>query len=294
MGTRIQSTDIASERSSGCGSVDLEVAAAKRCLAKAEVDPRSLGILINTGVYRDRHVFEPAISSFIQKKIGGNEEFDGALSTLSFDLMNGGCGAVTGMMVADGFLQSGLTRYAMVVSGDAEPVPGASNGYGFSPAAAAVLLTPGGDDEGFFAFESDSDTRYLESFRARLEWTRDGDPGARLVLQSDAAYADQCAGCAVRSLETLLVNAGLTLGDVDLLLPSQSPRGFVTEVSKRTGLGDSVVDVTGEYGDVHTAGVGMALHTAIADGRFKSSRHVVFLGVGAGVTTALALYRNPL
>ena len=263
MGTRIQSTDIAGQKTSGGSSVDLEVAAAKGCLARAEVDPRSLGILINTGVYRDGHVFEPAIASVIQQRIGGNQEFDGTLSTLSFDLMNGGCGAVTGMMVADGFILSGLTRYVLVVSGDAEPVPAESTGYGFSPAAAAALLTPGSDGEGFVAFESDSDTRYLESFRARIEWTHDGDPRRHLHLESSAGYMDHCAGSALRSLEALLAREGLALRDVDLLLPSQSPRGIVDEVRRRTGLGDAVVDVTGEYGDVHTAGAVSYTHLTL-------------------------------
>ncbi|MDD5169423.1 MAG: 3-oxoacyl-[acyl-carrier-protein] synthase III C-terminal domain-containing protein, partial [Syntrophales bacterium] len=85
----------------------------------------------------------------------------------------------------------------------------------------------------------------------------------------------------------------LTPGDIDLLLPSQSPRGFVPELKQRTGLGNKIVDVTERYGNVHTAGVGMALHQAVADGRFEKSGNIVFLAIGAGITTALALYRNP-
>jgi 3-oxoacyl-[acyl-carrier-protein] synthase-3 len=171
MGTKIKSVDIARVGFSRRGSVDLEAKAAKGCLKKAGVDPKEVGLLINSGVYRDRHLVEPAMSSFIQQRIGANEEFDGQTSTFSFDLINGGCGMVTGFMVADGFLQSGLTSHVLVAAGDAEPVAGLSVDYDFSPAAAAVLLTPGTEDEGFGTFKTDTQTQYLESFTSRMEWT---------------------------------------------------------------------------------------------------------------------------
>ena len=81
--------------------------------------------------------------------------------------------------------------------------------------------------------------------------------------------------------------------DIDLVVPSQSPPRFLAGLKDRTGLGDRIVDVTDAYGDVHTAGVGMALDRVLSDGRFAAARNVVFLTVGAGIATSLALYRVP-
>ena len=53
-----------------------------------------------------------------------------------------------------------------------------------------------------------------------------------------------------------------------------------------------IVDVAAQYGQVHTAGLGMALHQAMTDGRFERGRNIVFLTVGAGITVVAALYRN--
>jgi 3-oxoacyl-[acyl-carrier-protein] synthase-3 len=258
------------------------------------VDPGQLGLLINTGVHRDRHMVEPAMSSFIQQRIGANEEYDGTHSTFSFDLTNGGCGMLTGVMVADGFIRSGLTPYGMVVAGDAEPVLGLSDGYDITPSAAAILLAAGGDGEGFLAFKTETETQYLESFSARMEWRGEKKKQNRLVLRSSPSFAVECAACALKTLGAFLQERAMTLDDIDLLIPSQGPPGLVTEIGARSGLGDRLVDVTDRYGHPHTAGIGMALYHAIADGRFGQSRNVVFVGVGAGITVTSALYRNSL
>ena len=294
MGTKIKSVNIALEGFFRRGSVELESKAAEECLKNGGVDPSDIGILINTGVYRDRHLVEPAMSSFIQKSIGANVSGDGQRSTFSFDLTNGGGGMLTGIMVADGFLQSDLTACAMVVAGDAESVPGLSDGYDYDPAAAAVLLVPGGDDEGFIAFRTDTDTRYLDATWGRMIWQGEKKKQTRLVLQSDPDYAVKCAECAMTTLEAFLADMDLSLADINLLIPSQDPRGWLGKMRERTGLGEKIVDVTATYGHVHTAGLGMALYQAMTDGRFARGQNIVFLAVGAGITMTVALYRNNL
>ena len=78
-----------------------------------------------------------------------------------------------------------------------------------------------------------------------------------------------------------------------MAVPSQSPPRFVAGLRAATGMGDRVVDVTGEAGDVHTAGVGLALERAQRDGLLRPGAHVLFVAVGSGISTALALYRVP-
>ena len=285
--------DIAWERASAASSIDLEIRAGKGCLRKAKVDPEDVGLLINAGIYRDRHLIEPAIASFIQRGIGLNEELNNTPGTFSFDLSNGGCGLLTGLMVADGFLQSGLTQAGLVVAGDAEPVPGKSQGFTHPAAAAAVLLTPGARDEGFLAFRSDSDTSRLESHGGRIEWPRGEKTENLLVMRSTATYAAECVDAAAGALRAFLEEMELASEDIDLVIPSQSPPQFLAGLADRTGLDGRIVDVTADYGDVHTAGVGMALDRVLSDGRFAAARNVVFLTVGAGIATSLALYRVP-
>ncbi len=291
MGSRIEAAGIAWEAASG--SIDLETRAAEDCLARAGVAATDVGLLINAGIYRDHHIVEPAISSFVQRRIGANGEYDDAHSTFSFDLSNGGCGLLTGIMVADGFLSSGLTEHALVVAGDAEPEQGQSSGYDYVAAAAAVVLTPGGDEDGFVAFHAAADTTHIDSYGGRIEWDCEREQQVHLVMRDDAAYAQECVDSAGAAVKAFLAETGLELGDVDLVIPSQSPPRFVAGLRERTGLGERVVDVTAEYGNVHTAGAGIALAGALADGRFAAARHVLFVTVGAGIATTLALYKVP-
>jgi 3-oxoacyl-[acyl-carrier-protein] synthase-3 len=293
MGSRIVSAGVAAGRGPAPSSVALEVSAAKACLRRAKVAADEVGLLVNAGVYRDRNIVEPAIASFIQRKLGANVTLNGTSGTFSFDISNGACGVVTGLMLVDGFLDSGVTRYGIVVAGDAEPLPGQNVGYEYAPSASALLLTPAAADEGFVAFRSDAVTGALDSYGGRLVWGAQDRGDHRLVMTVSDTYADECLAAALDSLHALLEEASLAPADVDLVVPSQTPPQLVSGLRAATGLGEKVIDVTGDYGNVHTAGVGMAFDRALRDGRVAPGGHVVFLTVGAGIATSLALYKVP-
>lgn len=293
MGSVIRSVAVALDSSASAGSIALEVRAARRCLRGSGVDADDLSLLVNAGIYRDDNIAEPAIASLIQRKLGANVTLNGTPGTFSFDLSHGGCGLVTGMMLADELLRGTATPYGIVVAGDAEPSPGHSEGYAHEPAAAAVLLEAGGDDEGFLGFRTDTESDLAEARTGRLEWRGQGEGRHWLVLRTAEGYADACVAAAAGALTSFLGEAGLEAGDVDVVVPSQSPPGFVAGLRRASGMGDKVVDVSGEVGDVHTAGVGVALERARRQGLLRPGRHVVFVAAGAGISTALALYRVP-
>jgi len=290
MGAKILAVDTARPGLMRQGSVDLMAKAAGSCMKRAAVDPKQLGLLINVGVYRDRHLVEPAMSSFVQRRMGARGEWNEEGGAFSFDLTNGACGPLTGLMVADGFIRSGRTSHALVVSGDAEPWPGLSRGYDIAPSAAAVLLVPGGPEEGFLSFRHETFPQYLSSYEGRMEWTGEGKKRNWLLLQSSPGYLDACVACALHSLDTFVGDLQLTHADVDLLIPSQGPPGLPDRLREATGLGERVVSAGRVWGHLHTAGIGVALAGALADGRFQRARRVFFLAVGAGITTALAYY----
>jgi len=292
MGTKIEAVGVARPGLFSRGSIDLEAKAARRCLKAAGLDPNRVGILINAGVYRDRDIGEPAIAAFLQRRVGANEEFKGDTYSFSFDLTNGGCGVLNAMMVVDGFITSGITQHGMVVAGDAESWPGKSEGYPFRTSAAAVLLKAGGEGEGFTAFRTYTDTRHLEAFSGRIVWNAERKRN-QLVVRQDPSFREACVECAAARLEDFLKEVSLDREDLHLVLTSQYPPGFVSLFGERTGLTNRLVDVTAEFGNIHTAAVAVALDRAMATGKFQAAVNVLFLAVGAGITTSLALYRNP-
>jgi len=146
----------------GRGSIHLTAKAAKSCLKKAGLNPSCLGLVINTGIYRDKNIIEPAIATFIQRKIGAKPLLlrnnriacNRSDTTFSFDLNNGGCGLVSALELVNGFVQSGEIRRGMVVTGDAEPFRGLSKSFEFTTAAAAIILSAASDGEGFMKFKT--------------------------------------------------------------------------------------------------------------------------------------------
>ena len=293
MGSKIDAVGLSTPGFFRRGSIDMEIRAAKDCLKSAQLDPNMLGVLVNTGIYRDRHIGEPAIATFIQRAIGANEVFTGDRSTFSFDLTNGGCGMLTGVMVVDGFLQSGTIDHGMVVTADTDPVPGESQGYNYTPAAAAVLLSRGEDGVGFLHFKTETEARFIDDLRGRLEWMQHKRKMKNVLVMSQAeGFAGACAQFALENLDAFLKETSLKMKDVDLIIPSQSPTGFLGELKKKKGMEEKLVDVTDKMNNVHTAGIGFALERAMSSGRFAAAKNCLFLTVGAGITVSLALYRN--
>ena len=293
MGSLVRAVGVARGEGDAASSMRLQGRAARECLRAAGVAADDVSFLIYAGIYRDRNMVEPSVASMLQRRIGANTGLHELPGTFSFDVANGACSALVGLSLVDGFLASGAGRYGLVVAGDVEPAPGHSDGFGYAPAASAVLLERGDDHAaGFVRFGSSLSAQGLGAYDGRLVWPQ---PGAepRLQLRVADSYLDECLAAAVPALHGFLADEGLTAGDVDLFIASQSPPGLVARLRDETGLGDRVVDVTATYGDVHTAAAGLALDAALRSGRVTPGARVVFLTVGAGVSAWLALYRVP-
>ena len=127
--------------------------AGRHCLSAAGVPLSDVGLLINTGVYRDDNLVEPAMAALIQGDIGMGLDFTkypGEPPVVSFDLMNGACGLLNAVQVADSFLRAGGVRHVLIVSSDAHPGDRADDAYPYATLGGAVLLSQGeGDEQGF-------------------------------------------------------------------------------------------------------------------------------------------------
>lgn len=276
-------------------AIPLTVAAAKSCLKKANLNPALIDMLVYTGIYRDEHIAEPAIASLIQKKIGANPIFQNGDATFSFDLNNGGCGLVSGMQLVNGFIRSGKICKGMIVTGDAEPFHNLSNSFNFVPAAAAILLSATNNESGFTRFKTYTFPQYKDVFKSYVSWKSWKKSQAMrnvLLINQKENYLDLCAQCMIASLKDFLKEAKLSLTDIDLILPSQSPKGIISQLKDHIDIDGRIIEVECSDGELHTAGSAFALKKVWNNGRFKQSRNILFLTVGSGITTALALYQN--
>ena len=73
------------------------------------------------------------------------------------------------------------------------------------------------------------------------------------------------------------MNPEMTLDDIDLIIPSQSPLGFADNLKKRLGMNDNFVELEKTGNMVfHTAGLAFALKKVWDDNRFQKFKEYYF------------------
>ncbi|MEH0020137.1 MAG: 3-oxoacyl-[acyl-carrier-protein] synthase III C-terminal domain-containing protein [Desulfobacter sp.] len=89
--------------------------AARNCISKSQYDAEDLDVIICTSITRIKDnvkfIDEPSMSYYIKKRVG-------ATKAMHFDISNACAGMLTGCMILDNLIQSGMVKNGMVVSGE--------------------------------------------------------------------------------------------------------------------------------------------------------------------------------
>lgn len=302
MGTLIETVATAKPSSFQPGikhnSIKLAADAASSSIKKAKLDPDQIAILVNTGIYRTDNIGEPAMAAVIQNMIKGHpfwklkKRKQTTNQTFSFDLINGGCGFINAIQLVDSMMHSGNLLKGLIVTVDVEPILGYSKGYNFAPIAAALILTPGENEKkGFVKFRSDTYLEYKDSFKGQLVFSETKQK-SMIIIDQSKAYLKACLACTEDSIKKFLEADKLSLNDIDLIIPSQTPLGLPEALNQIPGLKDKTVMTGFEPGELHTAGPAYALEQIWNRQAFKKAKNILFVTVSAGITTAIALYRK--
>jgi 3-oxoacyl-[acyl-carrier-protein] synthase-3 len=284
------------------GSIEHASAAAVACVDRAVLDAGRIDLLINTGVYRDSNMSEPAMAALIQKNVGMNLDYvehPTGRPGLSFDLMNGACGVLNAVQVAAAFVTSGSAEYVLVLSGDAHPSndPGEAGraGFPYATLGAAMLLERACDDgAGFGTVHTATAHDHGPGAEGYTETSTMGLRGRRTVtVRQDDDYAPRLAELAAGTARACAEAEGIDLRET-LLITSRPTPDFPARVAARLGVDEkAAVAAEGVAGDPHTSAVTLAHHQAVAAGRDRGYRQLLFVAAGAGLTSACAVYRNP-
>lgn len=133
-----------------------------------------------------------------------------------------------------------------------------------------------------------------------LEVRRDGTEGDRQPLDP-ALCSLTMEGQEVfrRAVTTMgdssaraLAQAGLSLDDVDLLIPHQANVRIIDATARRLGLDEAKVYVNiHSYGNTSAATIPVALTEALEEGRIQPGAVIAFTAFGGGLTWGSAIYR---
>lgn len=278
-------------------------AAARTCLAHAGKKPGDVDMLINAGIYREDNMGEPALAALIQQDIGANlgQPPIGGRGTFSFDLVNGTCGVISAIQLESSFLGSGVIRLGAIVTSDVDPNLKNPRAPLLRPTGGAMLL--GWDDSpaGFTDFCAETFPEYEGLFVSGLVWqerhglrvSRRATGQHQMVIEEHPGYQARLVDCAEEATRRFLRRLGMGMGEIDLLVPAPSSPGFLDALRVRLGVpSDRVAYIPEDLEGAYTTGPIAALQTAIRSGRLGEARNTLMLAAGAGITVALALYRQ--
>lgn len=219
----------------------------------------------------------------------------------AFDVNSTCTSFVTAVDIASRYLEDGEYERILIVSGDVgsrflDPEQRESFEL-FSDAAAAVVLTRGTEGQGVIASLQQTWPEHAHDTELRGGLSRfpahdyaDGDPADyRFDMHGRRALMGMLKvlpGFFARFFD----KSGLTLDDVDLVVPHQAS-GALGIAMRRIGFpADAYVDAVAEYGNMVSSSVPYTLARCLDDGRLAAGDTVLLCGTAAGLTAnALAL-----
>ena len=290
MGTTIEAVAVARGGRHRSGALRLADRAAKACLDAAKVPPHDVDLLINSGLYRDRNLGEPALAALIQEDVAMNPEdpHPGGHGTFSFDVANGACGVLTALQISDRFLRAGTIRRALLVASDADPGHHLAPSFPFDAAGGAVTCTYEPGDRGVVDVLWGTWPDGGESWRATVST----DTGRnQLRLDVDDGFYER-AGIAAAKVSVELLDAAMTaVSDLSIVIAAPAHADFVQAFASHSGIDEERVLVASDSG-WHTVTFVGALQQAYEEGLLTRNGTALFVCAGSGITAGAALYRT--
>ena len=269
---------------------DLASAAARAALVSADLRAASLDLIVVATSTPD-HTF-PACAAAVQQKLG-------ALRATAFDLQAVCSGFIYALAVAEKFLVTGQARTALVLGAETFSRlldwRDRTTCVLFGDGAGAVVLraeqgtgTP--FDRGVLATHLGTDGRHYGDLYV------DGGPSSTGTTGHLRMNGREVFRHAIQTLtaasQRVLDAAGLTIEDVDWLVPHQANRRILDGVAKRLGIGEDRVLITVDrHANTSAASIPLALAEAAADGRLRADQLLVLNAMGGGFTWGSALVR---
>jgi len=273
-----------------CCSMSLE--SARKALEVAQLAPSEVELLIVATSSPDYLV--PAVASMIQDRLGMR-------NAPAFSLQAGCTGWVYALVTAAQFIQTGAYRNALVIGTEHLSMgvdwTDRNTCVLFGDGSGAVVLEASDQPTGLLAFDLGSDGSDYdaiiypggggvnppshEMLNQKLHYLR--MDGQRVFKFATRVMADTVA--------KVTTAAGLTVDDIDLIIPHQANDRIIEVGRRRLGVPPEKVMVNiDRYGNTSAASIPLAFVEAIEQGRLKPGDHVVFVGFGAGLTWAAAAF----
>ena len=279
---------------------DLGAQAARAAIADAGLEPGQIDLLIMNTITPDHH--DPGCGFFLQAKLDmpGIPVLD----------MKAQCaGLIYGISIADHFIKAGTYSNVLIVCAEVLSKridcsnDGRNIGILLGDGAGAAVVGPSEDETaGVVSTILHSDGTYAKALytaapgtgQGKMDFIDAGDVEAGRVhfrMDGKTVFENGVAGMASAAAESLEVN-GLTLDDIDILIPHQANMRMLEAVVEKVGIDQDKVFVNVEdYGNMASACLPIALDQARKAGRVNPGDTVLLVAFGSGFVWGSALVR---
>ena len=289
-------TGIATRRFAGEGDTTASMAAAagSEALERAGVAPSEVDLVIVATSTPDFPLF-PSTACLVQDTLGLSRA--GA-----FDLSAACSGFVYGLISASQFIQTGAYRCVLVIGADL-----LSRSLNFDDRATCVLFGDGAgaavvqatlEDAGLMSFVLGSDGSGAEHIIVHAG-------GSRLPLTSELTeqHEDKIAmngrevyrfsiTVPTAALEQAAEAAGVATADLEMIIAHQANVRILQTAAHNLGIPEERLYANlDRYGNTSAASVPLALYDADQEGLIRRGALIGFMGFGAGLTWATAIWR---
>ena len=272
---------------------DMAVAAARRALDRAGVEPGELDVIIVATISPDMPM--PACAMMVQAKLGARRAF-------AFDLSAACAGSLYGLTIADQFIRCGTARRVLVIGAEllSRLVDWTDRGSCvlFGDAAGALVLGPTSEDRGLLSAHLHSDGEAADLLAIRGGGSL--HPASPAMLEANlhkiAMRGRDVYKFAVRVLPDAVTEAlaanGVAAAAIDHVISHQANLRIVEAVLERVGIPmDKCWINLDRYGNTSSASLPLSLDEANRAGRLKDGDLIAMMAIGAGMTWGTALLR---
>lgn len=287
----VSRTGIRERRISHVPMTTLSHIAAARALACAGLDPKDLDLVVLGSVSADE--FVPNTASAVQLLLG-------ATNAAAMDINTACTSFLYGLTSATAMVRTGVVRNAVVIGVEGiTPYMDWSNrnvAVLFGDGAAAVVIQAAEEPLGVISEKLGCYADSRQTLRVRGMGAAFTNAGLQLGdtrwdFDGQEIFKRAVHGMSLAA-QGALERAGLTIEDIDLVVPHQANLRIIEAVAKRVGAPMDRVFVTVQrYGNMSSATVPVALVEAIEAGRVKPGAMLITPAFGAGLTWCAQVIR---
>ena len=270
---------------------DMGAAAARKAMEAAGITADQIGMIVCASITPDMPF--PSTACYVQRLIGAHNAF-------CLDITAACSGFIYSLELARNAIACGQVDTALIIG--TEKLTGVIDWQDrqtcvlFGDAAGAAVLSARGAPHGIRATSLGSDGRLAELLMLPGGGSR--HPTSPETIEKRLHYMKMsgrevfkhAVTRMIEACQKAMAKAGVTVEDVDLVIPHQANLRIIEAIGHRLGVANEKYFINLEkYGNISAASIPVALDEAVRGGRVKKGDTLVLVAFGGGFTWGSAV-----